>query len=259
MASPLTAVRGVHQATLDVEDGGDPLMAISTRPREHARTPLPPVNRFGVSHVLPGFGVLPKKVFSYTEAREALDRDGAVILAGLETECEGLENYTDTAFALPERLWGEDLLVASPLGLVGVYGKDGYAELKDYYTENWTNKPTEPPADHGATGKGPVWTGIHPWTPNCAHTDSSTIETSAPYFFILFAAVYSQAILPLLVILWVDFERLLVGTGLRAGGRECNRRCKGSSFPAVFPRILRSFSLIYALCSFGLTFVHFCG
>ena len=187
-ASPLTAVSGAYQASLDVPDGGDPLFAISTRDN----TPLPPTNRFGVSSVLPGFGIMPKKVFTAEEAREALDRDGAVILAGLETAHEGLEAYMDAAFDLPENVFGDKLLAASPLGLVGVYGKDGAQELKDYYTENWTEKPDEPPADHGATGKGPVWTGIHPWVPNCAHTDSSTIASSAPYFFILFAADCEQ-------------------------------------------------------------------
>ena len=77
--SPLTAFAGVYQASLDVADGDDPLFAISTR----ENTPLPPVNRFGVSSVLPGFGILPKKVFTAEEARTALDQDGAVILAGL--------------------------------------------------------------------------------------------------------------------------------------------------------------------------------
>lgn len=184
--SPLTAFAGVYQASLDVVDGDEPLFAISTR----ENTPLPPVNRFGVSSVIPGFGILPKKVFTAEEARTALD--GAVILAGLETAHGGLEAYMDAAFDLPERLFGDKLLVASPVGLVGVYGKDGAQELKHYYNEHWTQKPDDPPADHGATGKGPVWTGIHPWTPNCAHTDSSTIESSAPYFFILFAAECDQ-------------------------------------------------------------------
>lgn len=181
--SPLTAVAGVYQASLNVADGDDPLFAISTR----ENTPLPSVNRFGVSSVIPGFGIMPKKVFTAEEARMALDHDGAVIIGGLETAHDGLETYMDAAFDLPEWLFGDQLLAASPVGMVGVYGKDGAQELKDYYTENWTKKPDHPPADHGATGKGPVWTGIHPWTPNCAHTDSSTIESSAPYFFILFA------------------------------------------------------------------------
>ena len=63
-----------------------------------------------VSSVVPGFGVLPKKVFTVEAARAALEHDGAVVLAGLETALHGKDAFKDTALQLPHQLFGDRLL-----------------------------------------------------------------------------------------------------------------------------------------------------
>ena len=45
-------------------------------------TPLPETNSFGVPSVIPGLGILPRKVRTTAEAAERVRSDGAVILTG---------------------------------------------------------------------------------------------------------------------------------------------------------------------------------
>ena len=82
-AHVLRSLDGAHRtANIEVtEPGAHPHSGISTR----ANTPVPAVNSFGVSTVLPGYGILPKKVRTPQEAYECVKRDGAVILTGLTT------------------------------------------------------------------------------------------------------------------------------------------------------------------------------
>ena len=73
-------------------------------------TPLPLTNHFGVSTVLPGYGILPRKVRTTEEALDRLYSDGAVILTGLTTGIGGLQAYRDAAAELPGRIFGDRLL-----------------------------------------------------------------------------------------------------------------------------------------------------
>jgi len=94
-AHVLRSLDGAHRtANLEVtEPGSHPHSGISTR----ANTPLPAVNSFGVSTVLPGYGILPKKVRTAAEALECVNRDGAVILTGLGTsDPTGAESFKVT-------------------------------------------------------------------------------------------------------------------------------------------------------------------
>ena len=127
---PLLALRGAHERSKDPKEGADISGAqqLGTDKRRKGyglttrdNTPLPAVNSFGVSTILPGFGVLPKKVQTFAEARERLLTDGAVILSGLSTELGGMQAYRDTAEALPSNLWGASLLgTNAPGALVGI-------------------------------------------------------------------------------------------------------------------------------------------
>ena len=167
---PLSAKRGAHLvARTDVtEPDAHPHSAISTRDN----TPVPLVNSFGVSSVLPGYGVLPKKVTTAAEAAECVRRDGACILTGVQTALSGLDAFKDAALDLPGQLFGERLIATAPPASVGLAGKDNAAEMRAFYTENW-GKPVA---------------AIPPWGPNCAHTDGEAYgDRFPPYLFLLFA------------------------------------------------------------------------
>ncbi len=177
---PLLEKAGAHhRANLGYEDwavatgspiveGANPRYGMSTRDN----TPLPAVNSFGVSSVLPGYGILPKKVRTASEALECVRRDGAVILTGLTTELSGLEAYKDTALALPKQIFGDELLSVAPPAGVGIRNKEDAEAMMAKYKANW-GKPTEV---------------IPPWGPNCAHTDGEAYgDRFPPYLFLLFA------------------------------------------------------------------------
>jgi hypothetical protein len=126
-------------------------------------TPLPAVNTFGVASLLPGYGVLPKKVSTATAARACLRADGAVILTGLRTALAGYEAYRDAAAALPEQLFGGRLLgTNAPGALVGIVEGASNLEGKPaepvqrFYREHWGEEAAA---------------AFPPWGPNCAHTD----------------------------------------------------------------------------------------
>lgn len=177
-AHPLTQKLGSHSraqlpydewavatGTTPVE-GADEHYGISTRDN----TPLPPVNSFGVSSVVPGYGILPKKVRSPEEARECVRRDGAVILTGLQTELSGQDAFKDRAVDLPQRIFGADWICSAPPAGIGITNKSNAEELVIKYKENW-GKPTEV---------------IPPWGPNCAHTDGEAYgDRFPPYLFLL--------------------------------------------------------------------------
>jgi hypothetical protein len=136
-------------------------------------TPQPHVNSFGVSTVLPGLGVLPKKVYSVAEARECLREDGAVILAGLHTELSGTEAYRDTALALPGQLFGEQLLAVGEPTVVGAgpFNPDtASGEEKEWYRQNWGAKEA---------------VEFPPWHPNVAHNDGQPHSDFVPPYFAL--------------------------------------------------------------------------
>ena len=146
-------------------------------------TPLPALNSFGVSTVLPGFGVLPKKVTDFAQARDLLRRDGAVILSGLTTELGGMHAFRDTAESLPGRLFGDELLGDnSPGALVGIVdgasnleGKDA-EPVREFYRQNW----------------GEEVAAFPPWGPNCAHTDGDAFGDLYPPFVCLLFAHQSE-------------------------------------------------------------------
>ena len=94
-------------------------------------TPVPKLNGFGVSSVLPGLGILPRKVRTVEEAVVRLQSDGAVVLTGLSTasvvdagrvadprgaeqftQLRGDERFHDAALSLPAELFGDSLLPA---------------------------------------------------------------------------------------------------------------------------------------------------
>jgi hypothetical protein len=163
------ALEGAHQQSLQpVPDAEDQHFGMSTR----HNTPLPETNLFGVSTIEPGFGILPKKVRAEAEALQCLRRDGAVILAGLTTELEGMDAYRDTAYELPTRLFGDDLLAMAQPVSVGIPNKPNTEEMKAYYRQHWGEKVGI----------------IPPWGPNCAHTDGEAYgDRFPPYLFLLFA------------------------------------------------------------------------
>lgn len=179
-AHPLTEKAGAHRraglgyeqwaaaTNTPVEEGANENYGMSTRDN----TPLPLVNSFGVSSVLPGYGILPKKVRTAAEALECVRRDGAVILTGLTTELSGLEAFKDTALSLPGELFGDELLSVAPPAGVGIRNKEDADEMMARYKQNW-GKPVEV---------------IPPWGPNCAHTDGEAYgDRFPPYLFLLFA------------------------------------------------------------------------
>lgn len=170
-AHVLRSLDGAHRtANIEVtEPGAHPHSGISTR----ANTPVPAVNSFGVSTVLPGYGILPKKVRTTAEALECVNRDGAVILTGLGTsDPTGAESFKDTALELPAQIFGDGLLAMAPPVSVGIGNKPDTKEHKQYLRENW-GKPVGP---------------IMPWGPNCAHTDGEAYGDRYPsHLFLLFA------------------------------------------------------------------------
>ena len=161
--------------------------SVSTRDN----TPTPPTNSFGVSSILPGLGILPRKVHTAEEAVERLRSDGAVILTGLHTngvvdrarqedprgaeqftELSGDEPYHDTALALPRELFGDALLAMTDPVSVGITHRPDAVERKTFLRENWGSR----------TGSA-----LPPWEPNCAHTDGEGYgERYPPYLFLLF-------------------------------------------------------------------------
>jgi hypothetical protein len=134
----LVRLRGAHERSKDPKPGVD-ISGPGTDKRRKGyglttrdNTPLPALNSFGVSTVLPGFGVLPKKVTDFAQARDLLRRDGAVILSGLTTELGGMHAFRDTAESLPGRLFGDELLGDnSPGALVGIVDGASNLEGKD--------------------------------------------------------------------------------------------------------------------------------
>lgn len=159
---------GAHARSLQSRPGADPRYGVSTRDN----TPLPPIGAYGVSYVVPGCGILPRKVHTVAEAVERLRCDGAVILTGLQTHLDGLEAYRDAAEALPMQLFGKQLLASAPPVSVGVPGKDNADELRAFYAKHW----------------GRPVVAIPPWEPNCCHTDGEAYgDHFPPYFFLLFA------------------------------------------------------------------------
>lgn len=133
-------------------------------------TPLPETNSFGVPSVIPGLGILPRKVRTAAEAAERVRSDGAVILTGLSTGPDG--DFFDAAAALPQEIFGEELLAATPPVSVGIPHKHNAEELRAYYTENWGKE---------------IESALPPWEPNCAHTDGEAYgDRFPPYLFLLF-------------------------------------------------------------------------
>ena len=104
-------------------------------------TPLPEPNSFGVSSVIPGLGVLPRKVRTAAEAAECVRRDGAVILTGLD---EAGGDYWDAAAELPEQLFGGSLLAATPPVSVGIRHKNNAEEMRQFC--ECPDPPPPPPA-----------------------------------------------------------------------------------------------------------------
>jgi hypothetical protein len=154
-------------------------------------TPAPPTNSFGVSSVLPGLGILPRKVHTVEEAVERLRSDGAVILTGLHTdgivdrrrqddprgaeqftELRGNEPYHDTALALPHGLFGDALLAMTDPVSVGITHRPDATQRKAFLHEHWGSR---------------AGSALPPWEPNCAHTDGEGYgERYPPYLFLLF-------------------------------------------------------------------------
>ena len=136
-------------------------------------TPVPPTNTFGVSSVIPGLGILPKKVRTMAEAAECVRRDGAVILTGLPTAMELPEEaYFDAALSLPKDLFGDSLIAATPPVAVGIRHKQDAAEMKEFYSQHWGEE---------------IATALPPWEPNCPHTDGEAYgDRFPPYLFLLF-------------------------------------------------------------------------
>ena len=136
-------------------------------------TPVPETNSFGVSTVIPGLGILPRKVRTAAEAAERVRSDGAVILTGLSSAIEGGDAFFDVASSLPQEIFGEELLAATPPVSVGIPHKSNAAEMREYYTENWGKE---------------IQSALPPWEPNCAHTDGEAYgDRFPPYLFLLFA------------------------------------------------------------------------
>jgi hypothetical protein len=136
-------------------------------------TPVPETNSFGVSTVIPGLGILPRKVRTAAEAAERVRSDGAVILTGLSSAIEGGDAFFDVASSLPQEIFGEELLAATPPVSVGIPHKSNAEEMRAYYTENWGTE---------------IESALPPWEPNCAHTDGEAYgDRFPPYLFLLFA------------------------------------------------------------------------
>ena len=136
-------------------------------------TPQPYVNEFGVSTVVPGFGILPKKVHSIEAARECLRYDGAVILAGLQTKLIGKEAWKDTALALPHQLFGDEVLAIGEPTVVGAgpYNPDtATSDERAWYREHWGQ---------------PEAVQFPPWLPNVAHNDGQPHSDFVPPYFAL--------------------------------------------------------------------------
>lgn len=147
---PLVRWQGAYERSLDPKPGAS-ISGPGTDKRRKGyglttrdNTPLPELNSFGVSTVLPGFGVLPKKVTDITEARQLLRTDGAVILSGLTTKLSGTQAFRDAAERLPEWLFGGELLGSNaPGALVGIV--DGASNLegadaepvREFYRQHW--------------------------------------------------------------------------------------------------------------------------
>ena len=182
---PLVALRGAYARSLDPKPGVDIAGPGTDRRRKgyglttRDNTPLPALNSFGVSTVLPGFGVLPKKVTNCAEARELLRTDGAVILSNLTTKLSGAQAFRDVAESLPERLFGDELLGSNaPGALVGIVdgasnleGKDA-EPVREFYRQHW----------------GEEVAAFPPWGPNCAHTDGDAFgDLFPPFVCLLFA------------------------------------------------------------------------
>jgi hypothetical protein len=175
---PLAEKLGAHKRShLPYEDwvvemGGEPVEGANERYGISTRdnTPLPAVNSFGVSTVIPGYGILPKKVRTPQEAYECVKRDGAVILTGLTTEWSGADAYKDRALDLPEQIFGADWIASAPPAGIGITNRPDADEQIAKYKANW-GKPTE---------------AIGPWDPNCAHTDGEAYgDRFPPYLFLL--------------------------------------------------------------------------
>ena len=136
-------------------------------------TPVPSTNSFGVPTVIPGLGILPRKVRTAAEAAERVRSDGAVILTGLSSAAGGGDAFFDVASSLPQEIFGEQLLAATPPVSVGIPHKSNAAEMRAYYTENWGKE---------------IESALPPWEPNCAHTDGEAYgDRFPPYLFLLFA------------------------------------------------------------------------
>lgn len=136
-------------------------------------TPVPETNSFGVSTVIPGLGILPRKVGTAKEAAERVRSDGAVILTGLASAAGGADAFFDAACCLPQEIFGDELLAATPPVSVGIPYKNNAAEMRAYYTENWGKE---------------IESALPPWQPNCAHTDGEAYgDRFPPYLFLLFA------------------------------------------------------------------------
>jgi hypothetical protein len=136
-------------------------------------TPVPETNSFGVPTVIPGLGILPRKVRTAAEAAERVRSDGAVILTGLSSAAGGGDAFFDVASSLPQEIFGEELLAATPPVSVGIPHKNNAAEMRAYYTKNWGKE---------------IESALPPWEPNCAHTDGEAYgDRFPPYLFLLFA------------------------------------------------------------------------
>lgn len=136
-------------------------------------TPVPATNSFGVSTVIPGLGILPRKVRTAAEAVERVRSDGAVILTGLSSQMGGGDAFFDVASSLPTELFGDNLLAATPPVSVGIPHKQNAAEMRAHYSDNWGKE---------------IESALPPWEPNCAHTDGEAYgDRFPPYLFLLFA------------------------------------------------------------------------
>ena len=136
-------------------------------------TPVPQTNSFGVSTVIPGLGILPRKVRTAAEAAKRVRSDGAVILTGLSSPAAGGDAFFEVASSLPQEIFGEELLAATPPVSVGIPHKNNAAEMRAYYSQNWGKE---------------IESALPPWEPNCAHTDGEAYgDRMPPYLFLLFA------------------------------------------------------------------------
>lgn len=162
--------RGISSAVGDIATSK---RASQYRLSTRHNTPVPETNSFGVSTVIPGLGILPRKVRTAAEALERVRSDGAVILTGLSSSVAGEDAFFDVASSLPREIFLGDLLAATPPVSVGIPHKTNAAEMRAYYTENWGKE---------------IDYALPPWEPNCAHTDGEAYgDRYPPYLFLLFA------------------------------------------------------------------------